>query len=108
MSIDVPAAQSNTVSSGDYNYIDTYVEYIAEIILKHENAIPESEHRAQKEMQLHKQVQVICQGLPVSSYTSLPGESLLKIYPGYVDTYASGFIKEINPPPPKGLNPVPL
>ena len=60
MSIDAPSAQSNA-SSHNYNYIDTYVEYIAEIILKYENAIPESKHRHQRELQLHKHIQVICQ-----------------------------------------------
>ncbi len=103
MSIDITAAQSNTASSGDYNYIDTYIEYIAEIILKYENAIPESKHRGQKELQSHKQLQVICQSLSVSSYASLPGESLLKVYPGYINKYACEFIKEVNLPPPKSM-----
>lgn len=101
MSIDIPAAD-NTLA-GDFNYIDTYVEYVTEVLLKYENAIPESRHRQQKELQLHKHVQVICQLIQVLGPNAVTQGSSIKKYPAYSDKYILGFIKEINPPPPKAL-----
>jgi hypothetical protein len=100
MSIDVPSAQMNTSSLQDFNYIDSYVEYVAEVILKHENAIPESKHRQQKELQLHKHIQVICQALPMPAIDAIH-YNIRKVYGNYSAKYVTGFIKEINPPPPK-------
>jgi hypothetical protein len=101
MSIDVPSAQSN-VSSHDFNYIDTYVEYIAEVILKYKNAIPESKHRHQRELQLHKHIQVICEAFQITAIDKLYN-LIRKPYGNYSDKYASTFIKEIHPPPPKKI-----
>lgn len=101
MSIDIPASMPDNTLAGDFNYIDTYVEYITEVVLKFENAIPESRHRHQKELQLHKHVQVICQSIQVQGPYAVTQGSLIKKYPAYADIYIPGFIKEINPPPPK-------
>ena len=102
MSIDAPSAQMN-VSNGatdNFNYIDTYVEYIAEVILKYTNAIPESKDRQQKELQQHKQFEVVFQKiapLAIPFFETIPA----KTFSNYSDKYAYQFIKEINPPPPK-------
>ena len=102
MSIDAPAAQMSVSngSSDDFNYIDTYVEYIAEVILKYDNAIPESKDRQQKELQQHKQFEVVFQkiGFPAISYIEPITE---KRFLSFTDKYAYQFIKEINPPPPR-------
>ena len=100
MSIDAPAAQAES-SSSNFNYIDSYVEYITEVILKFENAIPESKNRQQKELQLHKHIEVICQVLKLPKALPPTPESFARMYSGYSDKYASRYIKEINPPPPK-------
>ncbi|MEO8765596.1 MAG: hypothetical protein ABI416_14955, partial [Ginsengibacter sp.] len=103
MSIDATSAQMATDSKtpDNFNYIDTYVEYVAEIILKYTNAIPESKDRQQKELQQHKQFEIAFQKIiPINiSFCEIVIE---KYYPAISDRYAYQFIKEINPPPPAG------
>ncbi len=102
MSIDSPNAQlpSNAPNADNFNYIDTYVEFVAEVILKHENAIPETKNRPQKEWQMQKQFELVCQKIvPITiDFFESPSK---KIYSNFTDNYAFQFIKEINPPPPK-------
>ena len=102
MSIDAPAAQmpSSTASSGEINYIDTFVEYIAEVVLKYDNAIPESKDRQQKELQQHKQFEIAFQKI-VPITISFIEEKNQNHFLSSSDKYAYQFIKEINPPPPK-------
>ena len=102
MSIDAPSAkmQVSKGSSDNFNYIDTYVEYIAEVILQYTNAIPESKDRQQKELQQHKQFEIAFQKispLRITFFEMVTKKSFLN----YTDKYAYQFIKEINPPPPK-------
>lgn len=101
MSIDAPSAQM-PVSSGndDFNYIDTFVEYVVEVVLKYDNAIPESKDRQQKELQQHKQFEVVFEKAyalikPIWQNTSTSYTR------NFSDKYGYQFIKEINPPPPK-------
>ena len=102
MSIDAPVAQMfpGNCKTDTFNYIDTYIEYIAEVILKYENAIPESKDRQQKELQQHKQFEVAYQ--KISPITISFSEATTKAtFLNFSDKYAFQFIKEINPPPPK-------
>jgi hypothetical protein len=103
MSIDSPNAQmpANTPNGEDFNYIDTYVEFVAEVVLKYENAIPETKNREQKDLQLQKQFELVFQKIEPIVVSFLP-EKIQISFPGYSDKYAFQFIKEINPPPPKG------
>ncbi|GAC1382025.1 MAG: hypothetical protein NVSMB45_07650 [Ginsengibacter sp.] len=101
MSIDAPSAQMSCSAANDsFNYIDTFTEFLIEDVLHFENAIPESKDRQQKELQLHKQLEVAFQKIEV---IDLPRSfSVVKIkHLDYLDKYAFQFIKEINPPPPK-------
>ena len=102
MSIDAPSAQMQVSkgASDNINYIDTYVEYLAEVILKYTNAIPESKDRQQKELQQHKQFEVVFQKISLLTITFFDAGTK-KSFPNYSDKYAYQFIKEINPPPPK-------
>ena len=102
MSIDSPSAQmpANAANADDFNYIDTYVEYIAEVILKYDNAIPESKDRQQKELQMQKQFELVFQKIePIT--ISFFEKIIKKRFINFSDKYAYQFIKEINPPPPK-------
>ncbi len=67
MSIDAPGAQMSeyTTKSDNFNYIDTYIEYIAEVILKYDNPVPESGNRQQKEWQQHKPFEIIFQAIEI-------------------------------------------
>ncbi len=102
MSIDAPSAeaQPGSTSADTFNYIDTYVEYIAEVILKYDNAIPESKDRQQKELQLHKQFQIVFQNI-VPLTIQFTAQQNQIYFLSTADKYAYQFIKEINPPPPK-------
>jgi hypothetical protein len=102
MSIDAPGAQMSvgTTNADDFNYIDTYVEYIAEVILKYNNAIPESKDRQQKELQQHKQFEITFEKVyPLLNF--IWQDNPLDHHRNFSDKYAYQFIKEINPPPPK-------
>ena len=102
MSIDVPAAQmpASTASAEEINYIDTFVEYISEVILKYDNAIPESKDRQQKELQQHKQFEIAFQKItPIT--ISFIEERSQNHFLSSSDKYAYQFIKEIDPPPPR-------
>jgi len=102
MSIDAPNAQiqENKGSIDNFNYIDTYVEYIAEVILKFDNAIPESKDRQQKELQQHKQFEIAFQKTESLENFVWNIELTAPIHHA-ADKYAYQFVKEINPPPPK-------
>ena len=99
MSIDIPGSPADS-SAKNFNFVDTYVEYIAEVMLKYENAIPESNHRQHKQVQMHKHLQIICQPVKTLQQEVLPDPFLSKLYGDYSNSFAYQFIKEINPPPP--------
>ena len=103
MSIDAPYVQmqSNKANTDNFNYIDTYVEYIAEVILKCNNAIPESGNRERKELLQHNQFEIIFQALEVQELVTLYIISSATNKSSHTDNYAYRFIKEIVPPPPK-------
>ena len=100
MSIDIPSSPADSTAK-NYNFIDTYVEYITEVMLKYENAIPEiNRHRQHKQFQMHKHLQIICQPVKMLQQESLPAPFRSKLYGDYSNRFAYQFIKEINPPPP--------
>lgn len=102
MSIDAPAAELSPAqdASAGFNYIDTFVEYVAEVILRYDNAIPESKDRQQKELQQHKQFQIVFEKIELPfNFLWIDFKSNLPQHP--TDRYAYQFVKEINPPPPK-------
>jgi hypothetical protein len=101
MSIDSPnAIQDNYYNVPDnFNNIDTYVEYISEVICKNENAIPETEKRHQKQWQQHKLQYVICDNMRNTNKNMITYLVMQNIYLNHQDIYAYQFIKEISPPP---------
>jgi len=103
MSIDSPNAQMPPYipNAENFNYIDTYVEFIVEDILKYDNAIPETKDRQQKEWQMQKQFELVFQKIePIT--VAFATEKIKVPFPKFANNYAFQFIKEINPPPPKG------
>ena len=102
MSIDSPTAQM-TVMQGqtdNFNYIDTYVEFIVEVILKYDNAIPESKSREHKELQQYKYTEYIVQRYN-TTLNFVWTVNLVNRPRHTSDKYAYQFVKEINPPPPR-------
>ena len=101
MSIDIPSSPRDVNAPKDYNYLDTYVEYIAEVVLKYQNAVPESKHRQQKQNKLHHHLQIICQALQSLKPGTLVTRLLPKTLPVYSNRFAYQYINEVNPPPPR-------
>jgi len=99
LSIDTPSAQmANTSGFDKFNYIESYIEFVTEIILKYDNVIPESNHRQQKELQQHKQFQAVCeiaQPIKIKTFNELQDV----YYIASTDIYFYQFFKEITPPP---------
>lgn len=104
MSIDSPSARmpNYVPDAANFNYIDTYVEFIVEDILKYDNAIPETKNRQNREWQMQKQFELVCQQIdPIVISTSFQKNK--KNYIAFSNKYAFRYIKEINPPPPKSF-----
>ncbi len=101
MSIDAPNVRpGNANGNDDFNYIDCYIEYVAEVVLKYENAIPESKSRHQKDLQRHMQLQVY----QISKSTAFAKPAVYEStgpFFNFPDTNIYQYIAEINPPPPK-------
>lgn len=103
MSIGTPGGGllSDASSSGGFNYIDTYAEFITEVILKYEHAIPESKNRQHKELQHHKQYRLIFSMVEPPHIFDLNGLYGNKPDTGYFAKFTYQFVKEITPPPPR-------
>lgn len=101
LSIDSPNTQADNYNNTNdsFNYIDTYVEYFLEVIMKYENAVPETGKRHQKELQLHKLYRVICDNVKVPENYLLFDQRIEKKYFDHTGYYVYQFIKEITPPP---------
>ena len=100
MSIDSPNASRDNYykTPENFNYIDTYVEYISEVICNHENTVPEQSKRHQKQWH-HKMQQVICDNLRSTNKVVISCQVLRNTFFNLHDRYAYQFIKEITPPP---------
>lgn len=88
---------------GEVNEINSIVEYVAEIILQHKNAIPEShqQNNDHTAMQVHKHAHV-----KMITYDDLiPKKVCFEPTRDYRhplnEVYDFLFFREINPPPPK-------
>ncbi|RXK85882.1 hypothetical protein [Filimonas effusa] len=90
-------------SIGEINEINSVVEYVAEIVLQNENALPEyhQDNIEHKDLQAHKHVPiklitfsdlVTVVPVPIARYTYQHPIN---------DSRLCFFVKEINPPPPK-------
>lgn len=103
MSIDCPSARmpSYVSNAASFNYIDTFVEFIVEDVLKYDNAIPESKDRQHKEWQMQKQLELVCQQIEPLNITPVYSGKNKKNYIAFNNKYSFRYINEINPPPPK-------
>ena len=86
------------------NIINTIDEYIAEVVLKHKDAVPEANENSRKDIQIHKHAvaKLINLSRPaIASDTRAAGNSQLC---GFSNTYDYQFFEDITPPPPKTLS----
>ena len=100
MSIESPnAVRDMYTTSTNFNYIDTYIEYFAEVIFKHENAFPDSGKRHPKQWQQHKLFQVMCENTLTLNNQTTFYQQVQNVFSNDHDKYAYQFIKDISPPP---------
>jgi hypothetical protein len=99
VSIDTFDAERGMASGrGDYNHIDNYVEFVAEVIMKFKNAIPEPLHRTQKQMH-HKLHRVVYDCIKTERVVfGLYAENGRQYFPDPVQ-YNGSFFNEISHPP---------
>lgn len=94
-----PLASPSSIS--DNNIINSVVEYVSEVMLNKINAIPESNNKANKDLQNHKHIIVKMIELQKSSLAIAFKSDSFKIHSPLSQSYYYRFYKEINPPPPK-------
>jgi len=101
VSIDAPILQGDNLAKPlvGFNYIDSYVEYVSEVILKYENAIPETGKHQQKELQQHKMPLLICSNENIQHPAILFCITSPRVYFNLCDNYVYRHVKEINAPP---------
>lgn len=90
-------------SIGDFNEINSIVEYVAEIVLRQENALPEyhQENAGHKDLLVHKHAPIkLVTFKDLVTPIEAPVVACIYHYP-INDSRLFSFSKEINPPPPK-------
>ena len=91
-------------SIGEFNEYNSVIEYVAEVVLDQDNAVPEYQNNAfsaHKDLQMHKHVTV--KMIDCDLYAATPvtiADERNHVSP-IADDYHFLFFKEINPPPPK-------
>ena len=88
----------NGKGDNGFKYIDTYTEYLAELIMETGKAFPEKSTRDEKQLHQHRH-HIICQQTEFSNAQHLFyfKTNLGQIY--HFNNYAYQFVKEISPPP---------
>ena len=85
----------------DFNDLNTFTEYFAEVVFGHINAFPESIHKEQKQTQLQKHITVKLVTNPPAFHVSAGSD----LNAGYLsprnENGTLAYSREINPPPPK-------
>ncbi len=85
----------------EFNDLNTIVEYVTEIVLKHENAFPESGQQATPKPQVEKHVSFKLFVPDAITILQEKDEPVIRHITPISDSYRYLFFKEINPPPPK-------
>jgi len=94
-----PFKHPDTIS--DFNYLNSMVEYITEIIMDHKDAFPEYLKKSSRGSQNVKHIDIkLCQSPSEPAITKHFDDVTSFGFPLY-NSYFYLFSKEINPPPPK-------
>lgn len=99
-----PLAQHNT-TVGDFNEINSVVEYVAEVVLGNQNALPEYQHNNNnhKDLQLHKHLSIKIIDLKQYVPFRVIEQTSHVFGTQFKQDYQYLYYGEINPPPPKNL-----
>ncbi len=104
LNLSIYAQDYNPIKSSNVLYetneINSIMEYVGEIVLKHQNQFPEYPNDGQKNLQLkHTALTTFSfQYLKVQSCTN---KAVINYIVPVTEDYYFLFLKEINPPPPK-------
>jgi hypothetical protein len=91
----------NNSNFGDFNYLNSFTEFIVEIVLKKTDAFPEFLKHNSSQSQNVKHIDIkLFQPNEIYSL-NIHYKVILCINKHLDDTYSSQFYQEINPPPPK-------
>ena len=92
----------NAACTTETNTINSFVEYIAETILEHKDAVPETKNEHHhKDLQAHKHVVVQLISIEREPALTAVQTGLGKTPVAFSHSNYYQFCKEINPPPPK-------
>jgi hypothetical protein len=87
---------------GEFNQIDSLVEYVAEIMLNHKNAFPENGSHNPNSKSSHQIKHSTIKMIDFRESTDLPFYcTTINLPEIFKDDYKKLILKEINPPPPK-------
>ena len=97
-----PIGSNNTIVS--FNDLNTAIEYVSEVVLKHDNAFPEYSNAgksSQKNYPVQKQGTVKLYFSANAPCICSKTENISENYILINEKYTSSFFREITPPPPK-------
>ncbi len=86
---------------GEFNEINSIVEYVAEVVLDYKNAFPEFEKEGNKDLQPYKHIAIKLITADELLTSKPPANTPINYLLPVNDRYDYLFYKEINPPPPK-------
>ncbi len=87
---------------GEFNQIDSLVEYVAEIVLDHKDAFPEDGNHNPHSRSSHQLKHSIIKMVDFSRKTEMPFYCTSTDAPeASTNDYKKIILREINPPPPK-------
>lgn len=94
------AAIKNNI--GEFNHIDSLIEYVSEIILDHKNAFPENGEHSRRSSSSHQMKHICIKMIEFKKTADLPLYTVSADMPQLLnEEYKNLVPSEINPPPPK-------
>jgi len=93
---------SDNIVIGDFNYLNSFTEYVSEILLGHKDSFPEYQNestssKAQFVKHLSLKLYQSTSSLAINKYFEEASAFIVQLK----EPYSFIFCKEINPPPPK-------
>ena len=85
----------------EFNDLNTFSEYFAEVVLGHINAFPESVTKEQKQSQLQKHISIKLINPSVPGYLTHAYTDMISYRFPEDENRRCFYTSEINPPPPK-------
>ena len=99
---DCGLSSQHEIKIGEFNQIDSLVEYVAEIVLDHKNAFPENGSHNPNSKSSHQIKHSSIKMIDFRKHTEQPFYYTVVTLPEiFNEDYHKLILQEINPPPPK-------